>query len=232
MFCFYRSPSKTNDKFESFLDNFELTLDKIHEENPFMISALGDFNAKSNNWCKNNTTSHEGSMTDAVTSNYRLHKLIQEPTRILNSSFSCVDLVHLSLHPNCHHRVVFEKFNLSILYPPRYETTVWFYQKADPELIRRAINEFHWIRALSNVSVDENVCYFTKTLLNIIRNFIPHEGIVCDSRDPPWINNEIKKLINEKNSACKSCCRFNRDFFLFEKFKVLQNQLDVSCPII
>ena len=28
---------------------FELTLDKIHEENPFMISVLGAFNAKSNN---------------------------------------------------------------------------------------------------------------------------------------------------------------------------------------
>ena len=66
------------------------------------------------------------------------------------------------------------------------------------------------------------VCYFTRTLINIIHNFIPHERIVCDNRDPPWIKNEIKKLINEKNSACKSYCRFNRDVFL------LPNQLDVS----
>ena len=43
--CLYRSPSQTNDKFESFLKNFELTLDKIHEDKPFMISVLGDFNA-------------------------------------------------------------------------------------------------------------------------------------------------------------------------------------------
>ena len=27
----------------------ELTLDKIHADNPFMISVLGDFNAKPNN---------------------------------------------------------------------------------------------------------------------------------------------------------------------------------------
>ena len=39
---------------------------------------LGDFNAKSNNWCKNDITSHEGSMIDAVTSNYGLHQLFQE----------------------------------------------------------------------------------------------------------------------------------------------------------
>ena len=124
--------------------------------------------------------------------------------------------VHLSLHPHCHHQLVFAKFNLSILYPPPYERTVWFYKKAKPELIRRAINKYDWIRALSNDSIDEKVCCFTETLLNIIHNFIPHERIVCDNRDPSWINNEIKKLINEKNFAYKSYCRFNRDVFLFE----------------
>ena len=38
--CLYRFLNETNDKFESFLKSFELTLDKIHEENPFMISDL------------------------------------------------------------------------------------------------------------------------------------------------------------------------------------------------
>ena len=73
-----------------------MTLDKIHEDNPFMISVLGDFNAKSDNWCKNDIISHEGSMTDAVTSNYGLHQLIQEPEHILNSSSSCIDLIFTS----------------------------------------------------------------------------------------------------------------------------------------
>ena len=42
------------------------------------------------------------------------------------------------------------------------------------------------------------------------------------------MNSEIKNLINEKNLAYKSYCPFNRDVFLFEKFKFLQNQLNVS----
>ena len=82
--CFYRSQNQTNDEFESFLRIFELTLDKIHEENSFMISVSGDFNAKSNIWCKNDTFSQEGSMIDAVTSNYELHQLTQEPRHIIN----------------------------------------------------------------------------------------------------------------------------------------------------
>ena len=131
--------------------------------------------------------------------------------------------VHSSLHPNFHRQVVFAKFNLSVLCPPPYERTVLFYEKANPELIRRAINEFDWIRALSNVSTAKKVCYFTETLLNIIHNFIPHERIACDDRDPSWMNSEIKNLINEKNLAYRSYCRFNRDVFLFEKFKSLSN---------
>ena len=186
-------------------------------------------------------TFHEGSMIDSVTSNYGLHQLIQELTHILNSSSSCIDLmftsqpnlfmesgVYLSLHPSCHHQIIFEKFNLSILYPPPQERTVWFYEKANPEIIRRAINEFDWTRTVSNISIDKKVCYFTETLLNIIHNFVSHERIVCDNRDPPWMNGEIKNFINEKNLAYKSYCLFNRDVFLFEKFKFLQNQLNVS----
>ena len=45
-----------------------------------MISLLGDFNAKSNNWCKNDITSQEISIINAVGSNYGLHELIQELT--------------------------------------------------------------------------------------------------------------------------------------------------------
>ena len=115
-----------------------------------------------------------------------------------------------------------------IFYPPPYERTVSYYERANTELIRRAIDQFDWVRALSNVNVDEKVYFFTKTLLNIIQNFIPHETITCDDRDPPWINKEIKKLMLEKNLAFKSYCYFNKSMFFFEKFKALQYQLNMS----
>ena len=109
--------------------------------------------------------------------------------------------IHSSLHSNCHYQTVFAKFNLSIFYPPLYERTVWYYERANTERIRRDIDQFDWLRALCNVNVDEKVYFFTKTLPNIIQNFIPHEIIICDDRDPSWINKEIKKLMAEKNLA-------------------------------
>ena len=140
-----------------------------------MIVVLGDFNAKSNNWCKVDITSLECSKIDTITSSYGLSQLIQEPTHILNSSSSCIDLIFTSqpnlvresgihsslLHSNCHHQIVFAKFNLSIFYPPPYERTVWYYERANTELIRRAIDQFDWLRALSNVNVNEK---FTSSL--------------------------------------------------------------------
>ena len=136
---------------------------------------------------------------------------------MLNSFSSCIyqiftsqpnlvmkSRIHLSLHSNWQHQIVFARFNLSVFYPPPYERTVWYYERANTKLFRRAIDQFDWLRILSNVNVDEKVNFFTKTLLNIIQNFIPHETIICDDRGLPWINKEIKKLMIEENLAFKS----------------------------
>ena len=66
--CLYRSPSQTRDTFEAFADNLELTLDTRTNNNPFLIDAIGDFNTKTTNWYKNDTTSYEGLKLDAITS--------------------------------------------------------------------------------------------------------------------------------------------------------------------
>ena len=43
----YRSPSQTADKFDSFLDNLILNLETMTDNNPFLVVAIGDFNARS-----------------------------------------------------------------------------------------------------------------------------------------------------------------------------------------
>ena len=147
------------DDFVSFLDNFELTLDSLAQKNPFLMVALGDFKAKSSN-CYKGITSDEGRKTEALTSQNGLHQETNEPTHILNDSSSCIDLifnsqpnllikpgVHPSLHPKCHHQIIFAKFNLDIVFPPPYEREIWHYQKSNIDLIKRAINSFDWEKA-------------------------------------------------------------------------------------
>ena len=66
---------------------------------------------------------------------------------------------------------------------------MWHYGKANADHIRKAIDELPWERNFENNSVNEKV---DTTIKNILSNYIPHEKITCDDRDPPWIN----KILN------------------------------------
>ena len=113
--------------------------------------------------------------------------------------------------------------NVHVVYPPPYLREIWHFREANTGLIRRAIKEFNWERALSNTSVNEKV-----DILNILNNFIPHEIVVCDDKDPPWFNNRIKSLIQEKNATYKTY-RHNKDNpDLIYRLQFLQVRLNTS----
>ena len=92
--------------------------------------------------------------------------------------------VHSSLHPNCHHQIVSAKINLTICYPPPYERETWHYEKANAGIICRSIDQFPWDNRFSNLDVNEKVHLFNQTIKNILGNFIPHDTVTCDDRDP------------------------------------------------
>ena len=133
----YRSPSQSQEDFETFLKNFGQNLDTILANNPFLTVVLSDINVKSNLWCKGDKTSYEGSKIEGITFQFGLKQLINEPTYHTSNSSSCIDLifasqpnlvmesgVHSSLHENCHHQIIYAKFNLKIYYPPPYEREI------------------------------------------------------------------------------------------------------------
>ena len=95
----YRSPSQSQDQFESFKENLELNLESAVQNNPFLVVLLGDFNAKSSNWCKNDITTTESKATENISSQVGLHQMINGPTHILESSSSFIDLTFTS-QPN------------------------------------------------------------------------------------------------------------------------------------
>ena len=55
-------------------------------------------------------------------------------------------------------------------------------------------------------------------------NYIPHETITCDRRDPPWINKDIKQLILDKNHAYKSYNSNDKSLQFFNQFQFLQTK--------
>ena len=79
-------------------------------------------------------------------------------------------------------------------------------------------------KAFSNTNINEKVSLFNKTILNILNNYIPHETIICDGKDP-WFNSWIKSLIENKNKIRKNCQRFKSSSQLLSKLDLLQEQL-------
>ena len=65
---------------------------------------------------------------------------------------------------------------------------------------------------------------FNKTIKNIMSNHIPHETIICDDRDPPWINKDLKQLILDKNHAYKSYIRNDKSLQFFNQLQFLQTK--------
>ena len=96
------------------------------------------------------------------------------------------------------------------------------------ELIRHAIDHFNWEKAFLNKNAKEKVNIFEQTVLNILRNFIPHETVLCDYRDPSWFNNKIKSLIHEQNIIFTGFRSDRRNSCLRRQTNCLQDCLNDS----
>ena len=70
------------------------------------------------------------------------------------------------------------------------------------------------------------VSIFNQTIINLLCNFTPHETVLFDDRDPPWMNKEIQKLIHEKKSIFNCFRQNNNDKQLLDRLKDLQAQLN------
>ena len=200
-----------------FLYNYDKICSSIALENPLCSLVVGDFNAKCNYWWPNGTSNSCGLKLFNLTNSLGYTQLINQPTNLEpNKSPSCIDLlfasqpnliiesgVHPSLYNMCHHQIVYAKISLKIYFPPPYKREVWHYKLARVDLIKRSIEGFNWTRAFRNQSVNEQVEILNNTLLNIFRNFIPHETIKCKSKDPPWLSKEIKIALRKKNRLYK-----------------------------
>ena len=51
-----------------------------------------------------------------------------------------------------------------------------------------------------NNNYNEKVDIFKNTILNILTNFISHRFVLCDGKEPPWLNKKIRESTQEKKN--------------------------------
>ena len=70
---------------------------------------------------------------------------------------------------------------------------------------------------------------FNKTLMNVFTNFIPNKIITCNDKDPPWINDFIRKKIEWKNQLYRN---FNANGKTDNDFYVLREATAIVSKLI
>ena len=217
----YRSPSQTPYEFDSFIYKLDGIINQVSNPvNPNMVMLLGDFNAKLSTWKHDDPDTEEGVEIAALTSSYGLTQMISEATHILANSATCIDLlftnqpnliskcgVYSSLHPNCHHQIIYATVNYKIYFPPPYERKIYHYNRADTKSIQNCLANIDWDRAFYNLSVNQQVDTFNNYLMNTFSNYIPNEMITVFDKDPPWITQSIRNRIDQKNNLYQKYLR-------------------------
>ena len=228
----YRFPSQNYDEFDSFLSNLQKLLNDIENCKPSLSIVTGDFNSRCSSWWPNDINTPGGLKFYSLTSLNGFSQLIHEPTHIQANSSSCTDLiftdqpklsvnsgVHTSLHQNCHHQIVYSRFNLDIYYPPPYQRLIWDYKKTDTKVIRKALDLVNWERLFDNKDINSQVTVLNETILNVFRDYVPNKYITIDDKDPVWMNDLIKSKIKIKNLFFKQSIqngRFEGDYVFLE----------------
>ena len=146
-------------------------------------------------------------MTSQTTRVHKLSLWVQcivflksEPTQILQSSSSCIDLIvadqpnlvisnriEPSLHEDYHHQIKYAKFNQQIISPP-YQWLVWDCKNCNASSIQKTLNVTDWNKLFSNTNVEKQVNILNDTLFNIFLSYARSKAITINGRDPPWIN--------------------------------------------
>ena len=129
----FRTTSKEESEFETSMTNFVLLLSDLQSEQPFTIVITGDFNFRSNQWWVNDIENDNEKVFEPFASEIGLHQLISDPTHLMGSSSSFIELIltdqtnlfiktgaHHTLHEQCHHQIIYGKLSVSNIAPPSY----------------------------------------------------------------------------------------------------------------
>ena len=115
--------------------------------------------------------------------------------------------------------------NLKVEYPSPYQRLVWNFKISNNGAIKSAIELVDWNFLFSHKNVHEQVVIFNQTLMNIFSNYIPNKLITVDDKDPPWMNQYIKKKILDKKVACKFFNTNNKNYDFSLKLQTISTEL-------
>jgi len=200
----YRPPSN-----RQFWEHFEASIDLVKSASSTKhLLILGDINA--------DPCTPDGNRLHELCVNYNLTCHIDVPTRITQTSQSCLDQIitnmpnfvrETNVHPplsNNDHCTVSVKLSFKLTKDEPYYRHIWLYDKGDFDGLRDSIAHYDWDVCFASNNVNTMCEMWTDTLLNLARTFIPNKMVLVRPNDKPWYTNELRLLKRKIDRLYKS----------------------------
>ena len=163
---------------------------------------------------------------------YQLHQLINEPTRITDTSKTCIDYILVQSLDMIKHSQILPKIcsdhsipcvflKCSRVKVHSFKRTIYNYKKLNKLKYHQLLSSVDWNDILLNEEINVSTKIFTDTLFDIAKQCMPSKTVKVKTNDAPWINEEIRLLIAEKNKIHKKAKQSNKeeDWANFRRFR-------------
>ena len=227
---FYRPPNSTPATLTSIENSIGLAFDTDIEN----ILITGDFNLD----MLKQTSKRK---VNDICQQFNLKQLINEPTHYTESSSSIIDLflttkkdtILLSgvgepfLEQNIrYHCPIYCVFNTNKTVTSSYERHIWLYDRGDYEAFSNDIRQTNWDDIKSN-DIDKYAQDLTNHIIKLAKKHIPNKLIKTRQSDPPWLCNNIKKLMRKRKRLYDKYKR-TKSSTDFESYKQTRNKVTAA----
>ena len=223
---FYRPPNSD----QSVLSNIERSIDLAIDTGISDIIILGDFNLNMLKPASSRPISN-------ICQQYNLQQIITEPTHFTETSNSLIDLVLVSNPESIllsgvgdpflgqeirYHCPIFVVFKYNRNHALSFKRQIWKYQEGDYELLKHMISNTDW-ETLRNDDIDIYAVNVTDHILNLTKECIPNKTVKIRQSDPPWMHNNLRKLMRQRKRAYDKAKKTNSQQ-QWQKYKRLRNE--------
>lgn len=80
---------------------------------------------------------------------------------------------------------------------------------------------FNWEELFQNKNTHDQFKLFNVTILDIAHNYIPNKWITCNDKDPPWLNDQVKRLGDQENEIFKRYLKGGRPNSAYENLQTI-----------
>ena len=174
---------------------------------------------------------------------YSFTQLINEPTHFTESSSSLLDVIITCDSDIIHKAYVSEHFlpadiryhcpivgilNIEKVKAKSFKRLIWLYEDGDYDRFHEMLNSQDWDTIIqSNHSINDLAQEFTKILTESAKQTIPNKNVTIRKNDPPWMRNNVRKLIRKRKRAHRKAKKRNTPYH-WENFRKIRNEVIAS----